>query len=384
MKLPVKMTAAQIAGVIGGQVHGDGNVAVTSVAVNPFAATKNDIALATDTAVLKRLDECDAKIVITPIDTKTKKKDQILIWVERPKLAIQKICTALMPKRFHPKAGIHPTAVIDPSAEIARDAAIGPLVVIGPNSKIGKRTVVMASTVIGGMVNIGEDCLIHPGSLIADYVQIGNRVVLQQGANIGADGFGYTTETMSNAEHLYKGRRSQMSDKRNPLLKIPQIGTVILEDDVEVGSCTTIDRATIGATIIGEGTKIDNLVLVAHNCEFGKDNIIVGHTAVGGSCKTGDRTIMAGGVRITDHMQIGNDAIIEGTAAVIKDVPDAEIQVGIPAYPVREYVRQTSSIKRVPQLVAEIKDLKEKINLLEQKLEQQLPGKQLVEQSTGS
>lgn len=368
MKLPQPMSAGQIAAVIGGQVKGDAEHRVSGVAVNPFAATTDDVALATDRAVLKRLEDCKAGILITPNDTGSESEKQVLIWVERPKLAIQKICTFLAPPRFYPEPGIHDTAVVDPSAEVASDAAIGPNVVIGPGSKIGSKTIVMANTVIGGKVTIGADCLIHPGCLIADYVIIGNRVILQQGANLGADGFGYVTRTMSNAEHLYKGRRSELSDEPNPHLKIPHIGTVILEDDVEIGACTTIDRATIGATIIGAGTKIDNLVLIAHNCVFGKESIVVGHTAVGGSCMVGDRTIMAGGARITDHMKIGKDAIIEGCAAVIKDVPEAEIQVGIPATPAREQLRLQKLFRNLPELVAETRELKERISKLEERL----------------
>ncbi|MEZ4542906.1 MAG: UDP-3-O-(3-hydroxymyristoyl)glucosamine N-acyltransferase [Cyanobacteriota/Melainabacteria group bacterium] len=377
MKLPMPMSASQIAGFIGGTVEGDGNALVSGIAVDPFGATREDIALVTDSALLKKLDQCKAKIVIVPQGTKTSDKEQVLITVERPKLAIQRICTALKPQRFLPAKGVHETAVVDPTAEVSEEASVGPYVVIGPNSKIGAGTFVMAHTVIGGKVNIGDNCLIHPGCLIADYVRIGNRVILQQGANLGADGFGYTTEKPANAELLTQGKADQMSDDRNPLLKIPQIGTVIIEDDVEIGAYSTIDRATIGATVIGQGTKVDNLVLIAHNCQFGNDAIVVGHTAVGGSCKIGDRAIMAGGVRLRDHITVGKDAIIEGCAAVVKDVPERDIQVGMPAINAREYLKVQMYSRKLPKMNAELRELKERLK----QLESRLLDKQLQEQS---
>ena len=291
--------------------------------------------------------------------------------------AIQKICSALKPQRFLPETGVHETAVIDPSASVDKEACIGPFVVIGPETKVESGTVIMSHTVVGGKVSIGKDCLIHPGCLIADYVKIGNRVTLQQGANLGADGFGYTTEKPANAELLSRGKRSEMTDERKPLLKIPQIGTVIVNDDAEIGAYATVDRATIGATTIGEGSKIDNLVLVAHNCEFGQDTITVGHTAVGGSCKVNDRAILAGGVRVSDHVSIGKDSIVEGCAAVVKDVPEKEIQVGIPAMNAREYFRILNNQKKLPKLNAELRDLKKRI----QELESRVLDKQLQEQS---
>ncbi len=372
MKLPVPMTMAQIAGFIGGKPHGAGDTSITGIAVDPLAAAEGDIALVVDKQLIAHLDNIKASVVITPVGTEKTHPDRNMILVERPKLAIQKICTALQPRKFHPEKGIHPTAVVDETAEIDPSAAIGPLVVVGPHSKIGAGTVVMANTVIGGKVKIGEKCLIHPGCMIADYVEIRNRVTLQQGASIGSDGFGYTTEKPANAELMVQGVK-ELPDVRNPLLKIPQVGIVILEDDVEIGSNSTIDRATIGATVIGAGTKIDNLVLVAHNCKIGTDAIVVGHTAIGGSCTLGDRAILAGGVLMKDHVKVGKDSIIEGGAAAIRDVPTQEIHVGIPAIPAREHFKSLAHVKRLPKLNDEVKELKRRLVQLEkQLLEKQL------------
>ncbi|MBX9695472.1 MAG: UDP-3-O-(3-hydroxymyristoyl)glucosamine N-acyltransferase [Cyanobacteria bacterium] len=367
MKLPVPMTVAQIAGFIGGQVHGKSDLSVSGIATDPLASTENDVALVIDKEILKSLSAVKAGVVIAPVGTEKSYPDRNFILVERPKLAIQRICTALNPRRFMPEPGVHPSAVVDPTAELAEGVAVGALVVIGPKTKIGKGTVIMPGTIIGGMVQIGSGCLIHPGCLIADYVQIGERVILQQGASIGPDGFGYTTEKPANAELLVSGVK-ELPDVRNPLLKIPQIGTVIIEDDVEIGSNTTIDRATIGATVIGAGSKIDNLVQIAHNCEFGKDTIVAAHTAVAGSCKVEDRAIFAGGVRIKDHITIGKDAILQATAAVMRDVPSQDIQVGIPAINTREFFKQQARIRRLPKVDNEIKELKERVKQLEELL----------------
>ncbi len=367
MKLPVPMTMAQIAGFVGGTPHGAADTQVTGIAVDPLEAVEGDIALVIDKQLIAKMKDIKASVVISPVGTEKVHPDRAMILVERPKMAIQKICTALAPKRFLPEKGIHPTAVIDPTAEIAEGAQIGPYVVVGPQTKIGAGTVVMPNTVIGGKVVIGEKCLIHPGCLIADYVKIGNRVILQQGASIGSDGFGYTTEKPANAELLVAGVK-ELPDVRQPLLKIPQTGTVIIEDDVEIGSNTTIDRATIGATVIGAGTKIDNLVLVAHNCKIGNDAIIVGQTAIGGSCVIGDRSILAGGVLMKDHVKVGKDSIIEGGAAVIREVPPQEVQVGIPAIGAREYFKQLAHIKRLPKVNDEIKELKARLVQLEKQI----------------
>lgn len=374
MKLPVPMTMTQIAGFVGGKVHGE-DVTVSGIATDPLLAEEGDVALVIDKQLLAKLDEIKATVVIVPEGTEKAYPNRPLITVVRPKMAIQRICTALAPKRFLPPPGVHESAVVDPTAEIGQNVAIGPCVVIGPQSKIGNGTVIMAGTVIGGRVQIGDKCLIHPGCLIADFVRIGNRVILQQGASIGSDGFGYTTEKPANAELMVAGVKD-LPDVRQPLLKIPQIGTVVIEDDVEIGSNTTIDRATIGVTTIGAGTKIDNLVLIAHNNTLGKDNIVVGLTAIGGSCTTGDRTIIAGAVCIKDHVKIGKDAIVEGGSAVIKEVPSQEIHVGMPAAPAREYFKMLAQQKRVPKMYDELKDLKQRVIQLEKLLlEKQLTEK---------
>lgn len=360
MKLPAEMSLAQIAQVIGGRVEG-ADVKVSSVAVSPLHATEEDLALVFDEKLVAQLGECKAKALVVTPGAQTERPR---IVVERPMLAVQKMLSAVAPKRHVPPAGVHPSAVVDPTAQLADGVAVGPLVVIGPGCKIGARTVIQPGTVIGAKVEIGENSSIGAGCLLADAVKIGNRVILQQGAVIGSDGFGYATERESNLERRLKGIR-ELNDESNPHLKIPHIGTVIIEDDVEIGSNTTIDRSTMGATTIGQGTKIDNLVMIAHNCRIGKEVLIIGTTAVGGSCTIEDRAIISGSACISDHIKIGKDAIVEGMSGVIRNIPAGDVQVGIPATDRREYIEQVLRIKKLKTNFSEVKQLKERVAKLE-------------------
>jgi len=365
MKLPAEMSLAQIAHVIGGRVEGPAellsSIKVSSVAVSPLQATEDDLALVFDEKLVEKLADCKAKaLVVTP----KAKTERPRIVVERPMLAVQKMLSAVAPKRHTPPAGVHPSAVVDPSCQLGEGVAIGPLVVIGPGCKIGAKTVIQPGTVIGARVEIGENCIIGAGCLIADVIQIGNRVILQQGAVLGSDGFGYATERESNLERRLRGNRD-LEEESNPHLKIPHIGTVIIEDDVEIGSCTTIDRSTMGATTIGQGSKIDNLVMIAHNCRIGKEVLIIGTTAIGGSSTIEDRAIISGSACISDHIRIGKDSIVEGMSGVMRDVPSGEIHAGMPATERREQIEQLIRVKKLKETNKELKELKLRVAKLE-------------------
>jgi UDP-3-O-[3-hydroxymyristoyl] glucosamine N-acyltransferase len=367
MRLPQAMNLEQIAHVIGGTVHGDAKIFVESVSPSPLMAKEEELAFVFEQKLVKKLAQCKARAIVAPLGTEKEFPDRNMILVERPNLAIQRVLTALAPKRYLPAEGIHPTAVIDDTAELAAEVAIGPYVVIGPKSKIGARTVIMSHTVIGGEVVIGEDCVIYPSCLIADFIKIGNRVILQQGASLGSDGFGYVTEHPSNLEKNMAGQKD-FTYEPNPLLKIPQIGTVVVEDDVEIGSYTTIDRATMGATVIGSGSKIDNLVMVAHNNRIGKDVLVIANAAIGGSCVIGDRCVLGGSANLSDHVHMGNDSVLSGGSGAMRDLGEGEIHAGLPAAPAREYFSQVANIKRMPRVQEDVRDLKRRIALLEQQL----------------
>jgi UDP-3-O-[3-hydroxymyristoyl] glucosamine N-acyltransferase len=364
MKLPKDLSLKEIAFFIGGKVEGNPDTKVSTFAMNPLNAKEGDLAVLFDKAYLKRIDECKASAAIVPTGTKCSMPH---ITVDRPLLAMQRMLGAMQPKRFLPPKGIHPTAVVDETATIGEGVALGPYVVVGPHSTIGENTIIMANCVIGGKVTIGRNCLLHPGCLIADYTQIGNRVIMQQGASIGSDGFSYVTEKMSNIERRLAGIKP-LSKEQNSNLKIPNIGNVVIEDDCEIGANATIDRATVGSTKIGAGTKIDNLVMIAHNCTIGKDVLIISQTAVAGSCKVHDRAILAGQVGLKDHITVGADAIVEAQAGVLSDIAEEAVVVGSPALPARELLTTVAYSRKGPQMYKQLRALQKKVDELEAKL----------------
>jgi UDP-3-O-[3-hydroxymyristoyl] glucosamine N-acyltransferase len=366
MELPKEFTLFEIAALAGGKVGAGGETKVKRVAFSPVHAKEGDLALFFDPKLLPLLPQCKASAVLVPEGTECKLPH---LTVKRPKLALQKMLSAVQPKRFIAEKGVHPTAFVDPTAQLAADVAVGPLAAIGPHTKVGARTKIGAGVLIGGKVTVGEDCEFHQGALVADYVQIGNRVILQQGASVGSDGFGYVTERVSNLELREHGPTSEpMSDEPNPLLKIPQTGTVILEDDVEVGSNSTIDRATIGATIVGQGTKIDNLVQIAHNNKIGRECLFVAGAAAGGSNTIGDRAVFAAQAATKDHLNIGKDAVLLAQTGCMEDIAPAAMVVGSPSVPARDKFLQVAHTKKLPQYARELRDLRKKMEQLEKAL----------------
>lgn len=364
MKLPKDLSLKEIAFFIGGKVEGNADTKVSTFAMNPLNAKEGDLAVLFDKAYLKRIDECKATAAIVPTGTKCSMPH---ITVDRPLLAMQRMLGAMQPKRFLPPKGIHPTAVVDETATLGEGVALGPHVVVGPGSSIGDNTIVMANCVIGGKVTIGRNCLLHPGVLVADYTQIGNRVIMQQGASVGSDGFSYVTEKTSNIERRLAGIK-ELSKEQNSNLKIPNIGNVVIEDDCEIGANATIDRATVGSTKIGAGTKIDNLVMIAHNCNIGKDVLVIAHSAVAGSCKIHDRAILAGQVGLKDHITIGADAIIEAQAGVLSDIAEDAVVVGSPAMNAREHLTNVAYSRKGEQMYKQLRALQKKVDELEAKL----------------
>ena len=360
MKLPKEVSIHEIAMLINGKVQSEKDVKVSAVSFAPLEAQEGEVVFLFDPKLLEKIDECNASIKIVPTGTKCSTPH---IYVDRPLLAVQKILTFFQAKRYMPEKGVHPTAIVDPSCELGKNVAIGPYVVIGPKTKIGDNSTIMASCVIGGQVEIGEKCLLYPGCLVADHIKIRNRVILQQGAVIGSDGFAYVTQNESNLERRMR-HNFDLVYESNPHLKIPQIGTVILEDDVEVGSCATIDRATMGATVIGRGSKIDNQVMIAHNCKIGEEVLVVAQVAIAGSCHIGDRAILAGQAGVSDHLHVEHDAIVQGAAGIMRDVPAGAVMSGVPAVTTREHMTQIALTRRLPKMVDDIKKMKKEIDEL--------------------
>jgi UDP-3-O-[3-hydroxymyristoyl] glucosamine N-acyltransferase len=269
---------------------------------------------------------------------------------DNPSLAFQKLINYFYGEKqdYTGFLFIHPTAVIHTSCEIAEGVTIGPHSVIDKNVVIGKGTFVGAGCYIGPHTNIGADCLIHPHVTIREECVIGNRVVLQPGVVIGACGFGYNT------------------DKNGIHTKLNQVGNVIIEDDVEIGANTTIDRARFKSTKIGKGTKIDNLVQIAHLVQLGEHNIIVSQTGIAGSTETGKHVVIAGQVGVAGHLKIAPGTMISARSGVTKSLTKPGGKWGgVPAQPIDEYNRNSVILRNIQNYIEEIRQLKQRLDRLE-------------------
>jgi UDP-3-O-[3-hydroxymyristoyl] glucosamine N-acyltransferase len=247
-----------------------------------------------------------------------------------------------------PEAGIHPTAVIAPSAILGEGVYIGPYCVIGENSAVGARSILHAAVILENDCVVGKDCEIYSHVTIRENCRLGDRVILQPGAVIGGDGFGFLPH-------------------QGQMVKIPQIGRVVIEDDVEIGANTTVDRATLGETIIAKGAKLDNLIMVAHNVKIGRHTVIAGQSGISGSTTIGDWVMMGGQVGTAGHITIGNKAVIGAQSGIMRDVPDGEFHFGYPAKPQREYMKQLAEINKLSELRKKVKDLERQVQALTEK-----------------
>lgn len=249
-----------------------------------------------------------------------------------------------------PPPGIHPTAVLEAGVKLGPDAAIGAHVCIGRNTRLGARAVIMAGAYVGPDVTIGDDCVLFPRATVLGETRIGNRVVLHSGAVIGDDGFGFAPDG--------DGYR-----------KIPQVGRVVIEDDVDIGANTTIDRATTGETRIARGCRIDNLVMIAHNVQVGENTVICAQTGISGSTRVGRHVTLAGQVGIIGHIEVGDNARVGAQAGVTKSMPAGETYSGYPAQPHLRATRVYAACRRLPEALREIRQLEKRIRELENRLE---------------
>ncbi len=244
--------------------------------------------------------------------------------------------------------GIHPTAVLAPNAVLGKDVSIGPHVVVGEQSQLGDRVVIMAGAFVGGDVTIGTESLIYPNAVIREGCRIGERVIIHSGAVIGDDGFGFTRDG-------------------GTIRKIPQIGNVEIGDDVEVGANATIDRATTGTTRIGNGTRIDNLVMIAHNVEIGENSILCAQVGISGSARVGDDVTLGGQVGLVGHIEVGDRVRVGAQSGVTKSIAaDAEVS-GYPASPHGQARRIYASMRHLPEMVRLVRDLSRRLEALEGK-----------------
>jgi UDP-3-O-[3-hydroxymyristoyl] glucosamine N-acyltransferase len=244
-----------------------------------------------------------------------------------------------------PAPGVHPTACVGRDVTLGSGVHIGPNAVVKDGASIGDRTVVDAGAVIGERVIVGADCVVHSNATLYRDIRLADRVIVHSGTVIGSDGFGYVQDGKTR-------------------VKIPQVGTVVVEDDVEIGANVAIDRSTLGATVIGRGTKIDNLVQIAHNVVIGEHTVVCGLTGISGSVTIGDNVTLAGQVGLADHVAIGSNATIGAQSGVTKDLPGDQYYLGSPAVPIGQASRQYAVIANLPELSKRVRELEKQIEEL--------------------
>jgi UDP-3-O-[3-hydroxymyristoyl] glucosamine N-acyltransferase len=340
----MKMTVQELAGVVGGRVVGDPGTQIERIA-DLIDADQSGIAYVENEKLFEAAAESKAACLIVKDGLAEKFPGRTLIEVSNPKLAFSLIGAALHPA-LRREPTIHPTAVVAENADIALTAYVGPNVSVGEHARVGAYTRLEAGVVLDANVSIGDDCVLHPNVVLYDGVSIGHRVILHAGVCLGADGFGYVRHDLG-----YQ--------------KFPQIGTVVIEDDVEIGAHTCVDRAALGRTRIGRGTKLDNMVHVGHNCDIGERVVIAAQTGISGSVVIEDDAVIGGQVGFGDHTRVMSGAVIGSKAGILPGkIVRPGVWWGIPVQPLDDYKRMNAHMNRLPQMREEIKTLREQIEEL--------------------
>ncbi len=344
------LTVAELAAASGGRMVGDGALHIARVA-DLETAGSGDIAYVEDEKFFDKAGESRATCLIVNREYVSSQKNEsasAFIEVAKPKLAFALIAEILHPqKRREPF--VHDSAVIAKSADIDLTVFIGPHVSIGEDARIGAGTRIEAGVVVGDHVSIGRDCVLHPGVVVYDNVTIGDRDILHAGVCLGADGFGYVRGDLG-------------------YHKFPQVGTVLIEDDVELGAYTCVDRAALGQTRIGRGTKLDNMVHVGHNCDIGERVVIAAQTGISGSVTIEDDCVIGGQVGFGDHIRVLSGAVIGSKAGILPGkIVRPGVWWGIPIQPLDEYKRLNAHLGHLPEMRKEIKELKKQLDELKKR-----------------
>lgn len=333
-------TTAEIAKHIDGEVLGDITATLKGFAQADYAEA-GDLTFAENEDFFIRAEKSAATAIIA--DKRFTSAKKIVIRVPDARIAFAKALSLFFPEPTY-AAGIHPTAVIAADAKIDATAHVGPYCVIGERTRIGPRSVLQGGNFIGNDCKLGDEVNLFPNVTVYPHTEIGRRVRIHAGTVVGSDGFGYVQD---NGVHR----------------KVPQIGNVVIGDDVEIGAGVAIDRGALGSTVIGQGTKIDNLVQIAHNVEIGEHCIIIGQAGIAGSTKLGSYVVLAGQAGIAGHLKIGNRAIVGAQAGVMNHIPDGETWLGTPAQPDKQMKRQFIALRHLADLLKRVTELERKLGV---------------------
>lgn len=340
-----RVTLDEVAKAVGGTVIGDGSIEITGVA-GIREAQEGELTFLANPRYEAYLSKTRASAIIVAEDHLELGKP--LIQNANPYLAFLNAVRFFAGDGERPAEGTHSTAVVARDACVGPGASIGPLVTIGPGASVGARSVLHPGCVLGARARVGADTLLYPNIVIREDCVVGDRVIIHAGTVIGSDGFGFVRDG-----DVYR--------------KLPQVGNVVVEDDVEIGANVTIDRATTGTTRIGSGSKIDNLVQIAHNVQIGKNCILVSQVGISGSTSVGDHVILAGQVGVVGHIEIGAGAMIGAQSGVSKSVKAGERLFGYPARPVAQTKRIEASLRQLPELIQKVRELRHRVEELEGK-----------------
>lgn len=351
--MPDKMNLAQIAGLLGGELDcGDqpasegGAIEVSGVAGLDEAGPAQ-LSFFSDRRYLGQLSETRAGGVLAASELREEVESAPcpLIWVEDPSRAMVTLVEQVAPPVPGPPPGVHPSATVDPTATLGEDVAVGPNVVVEAGASVGAGSILSAGSYVGHGTQLGECCRLFPGVVLYHGVRLGARVTIHANTVVGSDGFGYIEDN---------GHR-----------KVPQIGTVVIGDDVEIGAACTIDRARLGETVIGAGSKIDNLVHVAHNVRVGEHSLLIAQAGIAGSAKLGSWCIVAGQAGVSGHVELGDRVRVAGKSGVTRNVEPGETIAGIHGLLMRDFLRQERAIRRLPRQVERLAELERRVNQLE-------------------
>ncbi|UCH36516.1 MAG: UDP-3-O-(3-hydroxymyristoyl)glucosamine N-acyltransferase [Armatimonadota bacterium] len=342
------LTLKQIADELGGEAVGPAELLIAGAA-GYEGAGETDLTFADNPRLLKVAEQSRAAALIVSREVASSVKP--IIRTDNPRLAFAQALELFWPRQ-RPEPGIHPTAVVGAGVEIGADTYVGPCAVVGDGARLGRDVELHAVCSLGRNTEVGDGTIIHPHVTVYHDVRIGKRCIIHSGCVIGGDGFGF----VRNGEGAH--------------IKVPQVGTVIIEDDVEIGSNCAVDRATTDATVIGRGTKMDNLVQIGHNVKIGRNCIIVGQVGLSGSVEIGDGAVLAGQVGVADHITIGKGATVCAQAGVIGDIPEGAVVSGYPARPHKEQMKAEAALRRLPAALSELRALRRQLEALQERLKE--------------
>jgi UDP-3-O-[3-hydroxymyristoyl] glucosamine N-acyltransferase len=339
------MKLKELANILGAELSGSGDTDITGVA-GVREAAEGQITFITGKNYLKDLSQSRASAALVPPDTPDMHLP--MLRVKNPRLAFARALELFYVKPYHP-LGISDKAAIGRNVVIGADPSIHPFAVIADDARIGDRVALYPGVHVGGGSIIGDDSIVYPNVSIREGIRVGKRVIIHSGTVIGSDGFGFVTD---------EGKHH----------KIPQIGGVVIEDDVEIGANCTIDRATLGNTVIKRGTKIDNLVQVAHNVTIGEHCLLAGQAGIAGSCTIGKYVVLAGQVGVADHITIGDRVMAAGGSAIVKDVPPGQVIGGYYTMPMKDWLKVQAVLPKLPELKKQVNDLEKEFHKFKGKI----------------